>query len=216
MPSPLTLLAFLSTALLVTTTTTTQSPSPPLHTATLHYLPVHPAPTPSSTPHPLAILTYSPRTPHLSTLTSFTPPSNSTSDPTALTSVVVYLDGDNPNGQSYRSSVTATHGFHSPCQGRFRIVLDMKGDVVGASWRSWIPRDDDGDAGNKKGKGNGKADEGSGGRGDFDILSTKPAPRVTFDKTVKGKGVVEKTLLQKYWWVLIGVAVLAMTGGSDK
>lgn len=91
---------------------------------------------------------------------------------------------------------------------------------MGASWRSWVQRDDNDDAltgvGNKK-KGKGKADESTGGRGDFDILSTKPAPRVTFDKAVKGKGVakgagsgavgkegageeeevVEKTLLQK-------------------
>ena len=109
------------------------------------------------------------------------------------------------------------------------------------------------------------------GRGDFDILTTKAAPGVVFEKGMKGKGkgkgigggvgaagaeggeeeVVEKTLLQKwvlsfffsfssslfllilwdgfemgvglltrlcdrYWWVLLGVAVLAMAGGGDK
>lgn len=76
------------------------------------------------------------------------------------------------------------------------------GEVVGASWRSWMVKGDKG----KEGKGN--------GRGDFDIITVKKAPVVVFDKPGKEKGgilasvgkgagvegeeeVVEKTLLQK-------------------
>ncbi len=84
--------------------------------------------------------------------------------------------------------------------------------MVGASWRACLSGRSA--AGGKKGKGNGKGK----GVGDFDILTTKAAPRVVFDKAAKGKGkgavagagggmagagmegeeeVVEKTMLQK-------------------
>lgn len=91
------------------------------------------------------------------------------------------------------------------------MLLDGKGEVVGASWHAYLP------AGGK-----GKKNEGGrmeDGRGDFDILTTKPAPRVVFEKAAKGKvggatvgagagkgmggkegegeEVVEKSLLQK-------------------
>lgn len=88
------------------------------------------------------------------------------------------------------------------------MVLDTQGEVVGASWHSYL---------SKGGKGKGKGESGgNSGRGDFDVLVTKPAPGVVFDKPAKGKGgvtgagtgagmagkegeeeVVEKTLLQK-------------------
>ncbi len=83
------------------------------------------------------------------------------------------------------------------------MVLDRDGAVVGASWHAYLVR------GSEKGKG-----KENGGRGDFDILTTKPAPNAVFDKPIKGKGgaasagagavmpegeeeVVEKTFLQK-------------------
>ncbi|CAF9933715.1 hypothetical protein IMSHALPRED_009448 [Imshaugia aleurites] len=204
LPTLLPLLLFLSLLSLPTALTTTTPPSPPspLHTATLYHLPSTPSPTPS-TPHPLAILTYSPQTLHLSVLKSFTPPPN-TSDTHALTSVAVYPN-NGVGGHRYSSSVTATYAFHAPCKGRFRVVLDANGDVVGASWRAYLLKGE--------GKGEGES-ESESERGDFDILTTKPAPAVVFDKPVKGKGgaagagagmagsegeeeVVEKTLLQK-------------------
>lgn len=154
----------------------TSPPSPALHTATLHALPVTPTP---SKPQPLAILTYSPLHPHLSALKSFTPPAN-TSDADSLTSVVIYLDGQ-IGGEKYRSSVTATYGFHAPYKGRFRIVLDTKGEIVGASWHSYSPK-------SSPAAGQGKSAEREKGRGDFDILVTKTAPSVVFDKPAKGKG----------------------------
>lgn len=105
--------------------------------------------------------------------------------------------------------MTATYGFHAPYQGRFRVVLDTEGEVVGASWHSYLVK-------GSSAAGNGKGESGRDGRGDFDVLTTNSAPVVVFDKPAKGKGgvagagtgagmagkegeeeVVEKTLLQK-------------------
>ena len=125
--------------------------------------------------------------------------------------MLLYLDG-HVGGERYRSSVTATYGFHAPYRGRFRLVLDSKGEAVGASWHSCLSK-----SAPAAGKGKGKGESGGNARGDFDVLTTKPAPRVVFDKPAKGKGgaaaagagagvggkegeeeeVVEKTLLQK-------------------
>ncbi|KAL9066823.1 MAG: hypothetical protein Q9161_007329 [Pseudevernia consocians] len=174
---------------------------------------------PNTTQVLYTILTYSPLHPHLSTLKSFTPPSNNTSDPDALTSVVVYLDGQT-SGPGYRSSVTATRGFHAPYTGRFRVVLDANGEVAAASWHSHLAQSSAAAAGKGKGKGKRKGESGSAEnrRGDFDVRRTKAAPSVVFDKAVKGTGggatgagtgagtaagtegeeeVVEKTLFQK-------------------
>lgn len=87
------------------------------------------------------------------------------------------------------------------------MVLDTKGEVVGASWHSYLRKSSS--AVGKKGNGA----SGENGRGDFDVLNTKMAPGVAFDVPAKGKGgatgggpgvgkegeeeVVEKTLLQK-------------------
>lgn len=109
--------------------------------------------------------------------------------------------------------MTATYGFHAPYKGRFRVLLDGEGVVVGASWHSYLPR---GPAVAGKGKGKGKVESVENGRGDFSILTTKPAPSVVFDKVAKGTAgatgagtgagmggqegegeVVEKTFLQK-------------------
>lgn len=204
----LTLLALLPAPLLATTHH--QQQQPPLYTATLHHLPV--LPTPSSkdlSPHLLAILTYHPLHPHLSTLTSFTPPPNNTADPLSLTQIAIYLapSSDDPASAPLRTSATATNGFYAPYKGRFRLMVQPEtGDVVGASWSAWMPEGGDGN-GKVKGK----------GRGDFDIVTVKKAPVVIFDKPVKGKGAataaggaggagagtegegeeVEKTFLQK-------------------
>ncbi len=91
------------------------------------------------------------------------------------------------------------------------MLLGASGEVVGASWRACLPKS--AAAAGKKGKGKG----GENRRGDFDMLTTKTAPRVVNDKPAKGKGaaagagagagvgmagaegeeVVEKTMLQK-------------------
>lgn len=105
--------------------------------------------------------------------------------------------------------MTATCGFHAPYRGRFRVVLDREGEVVGASWHSYLARG--GLPPSAAGKGKGKGQSVEGGKGDFDVLTTKPAPSVVFEKAAKGKtgagaGVVgqegeeeevEKTFFQK-------------------
>lgn len=86
-------------------------------------------------------------------------------------------------------------------------MLDARGEVVGASWRSYLPT---------RSVVGGKGGGGEGGRGDFDVLTMKTAPAVVWDNAAKGKGgamgagpgagmagkegeeeVVEKSLLQK-------------------
>ena len=126
--------------------------------------------------------------------------------------MLVYLDGQAEGGERYRSSVTATRGFHAPYTGRFRVVLDTRGEVVAASWRARLSK---GSAAAAAAVGKRKGESGDR-RGDFDIVATKLAPRVAFDKPAKGKGAatgaspgagaagaegegeeVEKTMLQK-------------------
>lgn len=91
------------------------------------------------------------------------------------------------------------------------MVEPGTGEVVGASWRAWLPREKGSEGAGKRGK-----EEKSGnGRGDFDIVTVKKAPPVVFDKPAKGRGaaapvgqaagagvegeeeVQEKTFLQK-------------------
>ena len=170
---------------------TPQQPSPPLYTATLHQLPVS---TSASTPKPLAVLSYNPTNPSLASLTSFTPPRNTSSEDD-LTQIVTYLPNNDPKSQSYRSSATATYGFHAPYRGRFRIVVEPEtGEIVGASWRAWMPgHEERSDAKKhstgakaKKATGNDSERSTAGGRGDFDVVTVKRPPPIVFDKPSKG------------------------------
>lgn len=93
------------------------------------------------------------------------------------------------------------------------MVLDREGEVVGASWHAYLARvSPPSAAGKGEGKGKGKGQSLEDGKGDFDVLTTKPAPSVVFEKAAKGKTgagkgagqdgeeeeeVVEKTFLQK-------------------
>ena len=91
------------------------------------------------------------------------------------------------------------------------MVLDREGEVVGASWHAFGLQS----LGVAGGKGK-KRESGENGKGDFDILTTKAAPSVVFDKPAQGKkgatgagagagmagpegekDVVEKTFFQK-------------------
>lgn len=89
------------------------------------------------------------------------------------------------------------------------MVLDREGEVVGASWHAYLPRGSPPSAVGK-GKGKGKEQSVEDGEGEFDVLTTKPAPSVVFEKAAKGKTgagtgagqegeeeVAEKTFLQK-------------------
>ncbi|KAL6718257.1 hypothetical protein ACLMJK_004345 [Lecanora helva] len=227
----LTLLIHLTSASSPNAPSAAAAATAPLHTATLYHFP------PSSAPLPLATLLYIPHQPHLSSLESFIPPPNTTST-TSTTRLGIYLPNNTTdlNSPHLRTSATATYSFHAPYTGRFRLLVDPKsGECIGVSWRAWWDEGKGREEGKKekgKRKGGGK-EVVEDGRGDFDVVLQKEAPVVVFDKPAKGKGgqqqgagqghgvdgeeeVVEKTFLQKYWWLLIGVAFLAMTGGGPE
>lgn len=178
---------FVSLLTLIPISSAATSGAPPsLFKATLHALPSSPIP---SSPKPLAVLAYHPLHPHVSRLESFTPPANTT-DTAALTQVAIYM----PHGSKdaitaghLRTSATATNSFHTPYKGRFRITVNAEGEVLSASWHAYLPKN-----AATKGvlNGKGKDSEIASGRGDFDIMTVKPAPGVVFDVPTKGKSAV--------------------------
>ncbi|KAL2038757.1 hypothetical protein N7G274_008515 [Stereocaulon virgatum] len=184
-------------ALALTATPPTQQqhppppPPPPLYTATLHHLPVTTSP-PTETPQPHATPPYYPHHPHLSTLTSFTPPPNS-SDPNSLTQIVIYLPNKDTSSRRLRTSATTTYAFHAPYRGRFRIVVDpATGDIVGATWHAYLlplsssePLSESKLNLAHKGKGAANGEEAGTrgrGKGDFDIVPVARAPEVVYEK----------------------------------
>ncbi|KAL9597060.1 MAG: hypothetical protein Q9219_005389 [cf. Caloplaca sp. 3 TL-2023] len=234
-PSSLLLLLLTLTLHPLPSTTTTTNPSPPLTTQTIHHL-SHPSP-----PAPLATLTFSPHHPHLSILTSITPPPNSTS----LLQIGICFPSA-ANNAPCRTTAAYAYSFHAPYEGRFKIWVDKDGEgweVVGVAWKAW-------DAVERKRSASSKAldekriekryEEGVG-RGDFDVRIAGKAPEVWIDRDgAKGRGKKgargggaagqgrkdgegeeeeeeqrdERSFLQKYWWVILAVTVFAMAGGG--
>ncbi|MCJ1467025.1 hypothetical protein MMC07_005647 [Pseudocyphellaria aurata] len=194
--------------------------APPSYTTTIHHFP------PSSpTPIPLATLSFSPLDQSLSKLLAFTPPSAPAANSTELIRIAVVLPSSDPSAAPrYRTTSTSLASFHPSYKGRLRLVVSRNGDVLGASWRAGLATTVEGQkvlTANEK-EGNVK--------GDFDLLVEKEGPKPFFEKFPAkgasgnrvvvgedGEEVEEKTLLQKYWWILVGVAFLAITsGGGDK
>ena len=191
---------------------------PSLSTITLYHSRSAPTTTPSSsTPQPLAILSYLPNRPYLSKISSFTPPSNTTAADADddYTQVITYLS---PDKQQFRSSSTATLSFHAPAKGRFRLNVAQDGTVLGASWRCWLPKPRAGNAEKKEAEeSQRRGAEAREDNGDFDLVMQQLPPLVMFEKPNKGsvkqadaaKGagaggvgeeevVEEKSLFQKY------------------
>ena len=239
-------------------------------TTTLYQIPSLQTVQPPSNPKTLAVLTYKPSDPSLSTIRSFNPPSNSstTKTPEDLTQILTYLSATH-SPSHFRTTSTLTRAFHAPYTGRFRLVIDPKtGDILSASWRAWLSVDKSPSkdetrktkqkrsepakdrkkqqqrkSGGKKSKGAEEVirDE----RGDFDIVVPGQAPAVVFDRKPRAAGAGaagaggsgggaastaggdgeegeeedQRTFLQKYWWLMLGIAVLAVTssgGGGDR
>jgi len=155
----------------------------------------------ASQPSKLAEISYTPQGSG-NTIESLTPPSTNTLSEEELVRVGVY----DPVTKAWRGTVTSASSFGPSVQGRLRININEAGDVLGASWHaSWTG-----------------SQPGSSGE-QFDVVMTAVAPHPVLNKPVmlsaEGKVAepeVEKTMLQKYWWVLLGVAFLAMAGGGDK
>ncbi|KAL9611144.1 MAG: hypothetical protein Q9167_004197 [Letrouitia subvulpina] len=228
----LTITILLSILLPLAHTASSSPTDPPIYTTHLHHL--------SPKPAPLATLSFSPQFPHLSRLLSFTPPPNSTSNPDAITSVGICFsphppsdssEKSNPNTPAHnhnhpssrcRTTATATRGFYPPAKGRFRLMVDAEGQVLGASWHSWVPTEKAKAAAHTetqaqaklKGVKEGEERYEEGGKGDFDLVLVKDAPRPhAGDGAAGGKGrtqgiaregeegeeeeVVERTFLQK-------------------
>ena len=205
-------------------------------------LPVSNSPSPPTNLKTLAILAYLPSRPYLSTLQSFSPPANTSNSLSSLskdslTQIITYHPSNNNKNDdsqraAYRSTSTTTSSFHAPAQGRFRLTVAPDGSVVSASWRSWLPKDSASSSQTQRKEGNIE------GVGDFDLITLAPPPTPIFDRPApktqgaggsgaggggngaggdgEGEGEVqeEKTIFQRYWWVLVAVALLAMTGGG--
>ncbi|KAL8747024.1 MAG: hypothetical protein Q9184_007661 [Pyrenodesmia sp. 2 TL-2023] len=230
--APLSLLLLLPNLTISTSSNPTaqQQPSPPtLRTATLHHLPSLPSPSAlSARPTPLATLSYSPSHPHLSRLTSFTPPQNSTS----LVQIGICFSEN-----TCRTSAAYAYAFYPPYEGRFQIVVGEEG-VLAVAWTAGMKSK----VRVRKGNGNGEKEKRyeEGGKGDFDIRVQAKAPGVWVDRAPgaygrgaagagekgmekrvgapagegEGEEVEEKSLLQRYWWVILAVTVFAMAGGG--
>jgi len=103
------------------------------------------------------------------------------------------------------TSVTSAESFSKGYSPTIILSLDAQGGIIGVTCRS------------------GKIDAGQtrdfGPKVKVVKMSTGKKPVLNKPIVVSPEGKVaadepEKTLLQKYWWVLLGVAVLALTGGG--
>ncbi|KAL8707684.1 MAG: hypothetical protein Q9220_007346 [cf. Caloplaca sp. 1 TL-2023] len=151
---------------------------PPLLTATIHHLPS--TPSLSSSPTPLATLTFSLPHPHLSRLKNFTPPKINKKDADSLVQIgICFSDSE------CRTTASMVKSLHPPYTGRLRVVVDQEGKVLGVSWRAWLA---DGGTDKAKVDDERRYEEGVGS-GDFDIVVQKSAPGIWVDQPgAKGKG----------------------------
>ncbi|MCJ1356970.1 MAG: hypothetical protein MMC33_006966 [Icmadophila ericetorum] len=218
----LALLPLLSLSFSEATIETTTSPS--TRQATIHYHILKP----NTSPSPLTELTYhtsptfeGPKPPNVD---SFTPPpapsipvggGNVTEQEQELIQIGIY--DKNTGGLRPPTIVLATSAFsQQPGQGRghFRIHLTSDGESVwSASYHNLPP------------SATTTTTAGTDGKGlpTFEIVYPKQGPRPVLNKPValtkEGKvvgkeEVDERGFIQKYWWVFLGVAVLAMAGGG--
>lgn len=183
---PLTLLfSFLT----ITLTTALQSQSQPqLQTLTLHHLPATPSLSPPSSKAPLATLAFSPSSPHLSRLTSFTPPKNSTS-----LVQIGFCFPSSTGGEECRTTAAYAYAFHPPYKGRFKVLLDWaeegeENEAISVSYRAWKPASGGRKVEDRKEEEPKEKRYQPGGRGDFDIQLASQAPGVWVDRIVpKGR-----------------------------
>ncbi|SLM38584.1 hypothetical protein LPUS_08851 [Lasallia pustulata] len=171
------------------------------HSATIYAWPFS-----SAQPSKLADLTYD-LYGRRTVINHFTAPALSSSPENDLIRIGVY----DPVTKAWRGTVTSASSFDSSVNGRLRININQAGEVWGASWHASMTK--------------AQADTPAAGQQtkQFDLVLTAPPPQPLLNRPVvlnpDGKIAEpepEKTMFQKYWWVLLGVAVLAMAGGGDK
>ncbi|KAI9700725.1 MAG: hypothetical protein M1836_002094 [Candelina mexicana] len=178
----------------------TTNGSPLDHSVKLYYWP------PSKhLPSPFAQIRYSTAA-QVSVVDKYSPPSpKSFSADDDIIRIGLY----DPTTKAWSGIVTSTSGFKDGYQGAVRLHLDNKGKVWHVDFRA-LP----------------SSREAHGQKGEqleVETVSATPGPRPHLNVPVvldpEGKlpeEVVEKPFWQKYWWIFLGVAVLALTGGGDK
>ncbi|QSZ34137.1 hypothetical protein DSL72_005725 [Monilinia vaccinii-corymbosi] len=169
----------------------------------------------SHSAYPLASISYNPSTLSASLLSyeppnDFLPSPQDTSSPSSNSNSNLALAGlFDESTSTFKSSTSllSLSNFEKGYRPTILLTIDAQGAVLGVTIKSGVI-----DAGATR---------------DF-------APRVEVRRMVAGKGpvlgpnvvlskegkvegeVVEKTLLQRYWWVLLGAAILTMTAGGSE
>ncbi|KAI9820329.1 MAG: hypothetical protein M1827_005951 [Pycnora praestabilis] len=187
-----------------TTTDTDSSPAALDRTTTVYYWPL-------ASPSPLALAQVKYNAETLETGIAAYPslPYVKSPPPNDLVRIGLY----DSSTKVWRGSVTAAESFKEGYQGLITLHLDNEGGVRHVGYRaSRKPRDGP----VEKGKGSGKEQVLK-----VEVMKPVPGPQPHLNRPVvlspDGKvpeKEVEKTLFQKYWWVLLGVTVLAMSGGG--
>lgn len=195
---PITLLALLTAS--PTTAAESQPPSsssPRISTLQIYHLPSTPHLTPPTSKRPLATLSYSPLHPHLSRLTSLTPPKNSTSivqigfcfpTPPSTSSP----SSSSSEKETCRTTATYAYTFHPPYTGRFKVLLGLaqspegERQIISIGYKAWplTPQT----LSEEKEEQQKEKRHQPGGTGDFDIKLASQAPGVWVDRAIGAKG----------------------------
>ncbi|KAK2787820.1 hypothetical protein FQN53_004587 [Emmonsiellopsis sp. PD_33] len=167
---------------------------------------------PSSSPSPLAQITYNPST-LKSTIVSYTPPQQP-SDSSDSTTPLVRI-GLSPSPSTWSGTLTSLSQFASPAQ-TLTLHLDADGNVYQAAVSAGEEAVVVGGDKNKKGS----SSSGQPLRIEFVRPNTAPNPQLNRPVVLREDGnvpeaEVEKPLWQKYWWVLALIGVLAFTGSAE-
>ncbi|ESZ95030.1 hypothetical protein SBOR_4563 [Sclerotinia borealis F-4128] len=196
-----TLLLALSAHVFCITATVTEQ----IDTATIYIQPLT-----SSSAYPLASISYNPSTLSASLLSYEPPtdllpspqdPSSSPNDNLALTGI---FDEKTSTFKSSTSLLSLTN-FEKGYRPTILLTIDAQGAVLGVTIKSGVI-----DAGATRDFAP-KVEVRRVVKGGAPVLG----PNVVLSKEGKTEGeVVEKSFLQKYWWVLLGAAMLTMTAGG--
>ncbi|KAK2810432.1 hypothetical protein FQN50_002921 [Emmonsiellopsis sp. PD_5] len=165
------------------------------------------SPSSSSSPSPLAQITYNPST-LKSTMVSYTPPqqpSNSDSDSTPLLRI-----GLSPSPPAWTGTLTSLSHFASPAQ---TLTLTLHLDADGNVYQAAV-------SGGEKEGGVGGDKNKQPLRIEFVRPNTAPNPQLNRPVVLREDGnlpeaEVERPLWQKYWWALALIGVLAFTGSAE-
>ncbi|KAK2748209.1 hypothetical protein FQN55_004485 [Onygenales sp. PD_40] len=167
---------------------------------------------PSSSPSPLAQITYNPST-LKSTIVSYTPPQQPSDSSDSDSTTPLVRIGLSPSPSTWSGTLASLSQFASPAQ-TLTLHLDADGNVYQAAVSAGEEAVVVGGDKNKKGS------LGQPLRIEFVRPNTAPNPQLNRPVVLREDGnvpeaEVEKPLWQKYWWVLALIGVLAFTGSAE-